>query len=131
MWSCEACSAETCIWLRASDCFTVSIWASVILPASRVEPRVAPRIMLVKPSSFAKRTLASVNGARMPSRGFHSAALGELVKLCGRGDAAEKSTSGQECLLVAEELTAPELSYTNRKSLGLGGTLPRGPPITK
>src|SRR6516164_6754127 len=40
-----------------------------------VERRVAPRIILVKPSSWAKRTLASVKGPRMPSLGFHSAAL--------------------------------------------------------
>src|SRR5258706_5215711 len=34
--------------------------------------REAPRIMLVNPSSLAKRTLASVNGPNTPRRGFHS-----------------------------------------------------------
>src|SRR5580704_7952690 len=76
------------------------------------ECRVAPRIMFVKPSSLANRTLASVNGPRMPRRGFHSTGR------C-RSCAAEAAAVAKPVTNVRLVTEAP-LSYHNIQPMQCG-----------
>ncbi len=108
-----------------SVCFTLSICASVSVVGSIVERRVAPRIMLVKPSSWAKRTLASVKGPRMPSRGFHSPRRCAFEVVCAAAAAAAEVSRVR--LVIAFRLYAenlPENTFRHFAPSGYGHQRP-------
>src|SRR5882762_4443354 len=72
--------------------------------------RAAPRIMLVKPSSLAKRTLASVNGPNTPNRGFHSTGR---TRSCATAAAVARPPINVRLVIPLRYLVGTVYSITN------------------